>query len=197
VPAAAPGLLRPVHRSRRAAPLVALMREFPAARSSHLRREGGYPSPDHIMCHKRDRGGPVRRGRDPDRFPRHRRPVAALSCTTTRFRGSAGSPCTSDAAGRRMESPTSSGWRSGRESERQAERIGGNRSPSPVPPSGIFFQGPRRACGPTRRRSTGTLLVQGAAGVAGSARSGRPRFRLALSFRSTPRCRGRLFAGVR
>ena len=49
-----------------AEPLVRLMREFRPHVVTTYDENGGYPHPDHIMCHKISRGG-LRRGRRPRR----------------------------------------------------------------------------------------------------------------------------------
>ena len=75
--AAARGLLRASRTSRSAAaPLVRLMREFRPHVVTTYDEEGGYPHPDHIMCHKVTRGG-VRGGRRPGALPGAGRAVAA------------------------------------------------------------------------------------------------------------------------
>ena len=66
--AAARGLLRPAGRRGRRGPAGRLMREFRPHVVTTYDEEGGYPHPDHIMCHKVSVAAFEAAG-DPERYP--------------------------------------------------------------------------------------------------------------------------------
>jgi mycothiol S-conjugate amidase len=67
--------LEPVEKA--AAPLVKLMREFRPHVVTTYDEDGGYPHPDHVMCHKVSAAAFDAAG-DPDRYPEHGEPWQPL-----------------------------------------------------------------------------------------------------------------------
>jgi mycothiol S-conjugate amidase len=67
--------LEPVEKA--AAPLVKLMREFRPHVVTTYDEDGGYPHPDHVMCHKVSDAAFDAAG-DPDRYPEHGEPWQPL-----------------------------------------------------------------------------------------------------------------------
>ena len=86
----------------------------PAARPGHLRREGGYPHPDHIMCHEITVAAFDAAG-DPDRYPEAGRAVAAAQALLHHgFSRARMGPCTTRCWRAGSSRRTASGWRTGR-----------------------------------------------------------------------------------
>ena len=150
--AAARGLLRAGgRRGRRAEPLVRLIRSFRPHVMTTYDENGGYPHPDHIMCHKIV-GAAFEAAGDPDALPGRRRAVAAAEALLPPRlppRAHAGA-ARGDARAAAWSRRTPSGSRSGSPT----------RSTTPGSPPGCRARSTSRSatgrCSRTPRRSTPT-----------------------------------------
>ena len=142
------------------APLVRLIREFRPHVVTTYDEKGGYPHPDHIMCHKVTVAAFEAAG-DPDRATRTGRAVAAAEALLRHGLLQAGSWRLHEAmlaAG--LESPYERVAGAGGTTARTT----GARITTRVP-CADYFDGPRRrAAGPRHPGRPGRLLVPGAAG---------------------------------
>ena len=173
-----------------------LIREFRPHVVTTYDENGGYPHPDHIMCHNVsvvafDAAG------DPDRYPGRGRAVAAAEALLQHglhqgadHRAARGA-CSRPGSSRR----TGSGWRSGTSSDDERDRGRPGHHPGAV--RRLLPGARRRAAGARHPGRPGRLLVPGADGDP-AARSGRPRTSSWPGRSSTrPLPEDDLFAGVR
>ena len=148
--AAAGGLLRAgADRARPPRPLVRLIREFRPHVMTTYDENGGYPHPDHIMCHTVSMAAFAAAG-DPRRYPHAGEPWQPLKIYYNQtLQPGASSPSTRPCIGRGLESPYAE-W---------LERWEDARRAAPSPPGWSARRtspGATRRCSRTPPRSTPT-----------------------------------------
>ena len=194
--AAARGLLRPAGPVEVAAgPLVKLMREFRPHVVTTYDENGGYPHPDHIMCHKISVAAFDAAG-DPEPLPGAGRAVAAAEALLRHrlLQGAGSWRCTRAMLAAGLESPYEE-WLEA--VGRAAATTRRTRITTRVRVRGVLPGPRRRAAGPRHPGRPGRLLVPGADGdpAAGLADRGLRAGPLDWSRRPLPE--SDLFAGVR